>query len=82
MSPREPRQPGRHSRRALRAMRRDRRATGRYEVRELTRMGVELVGIWWCPPGEPPIPITELVPERVPLLAEALAEYLAARGQP
>jgi hypothetical protein len=39
--------------------------TGRFEVRELTRM------------GEPPIKVCEMVPERVPLLAEALARYLA-----
>ena len=79
MSPREPRQPGRHSRRALRAVRRDQSAavTGRFEIRELTRMGVELVGIWWCPPGEPPIKVAEMVPERLPLLAEALAAYLS-----
>jgi len=49
---------------------------GHYELRELTRMRVELVGIWWCPPGEPPIKVTEMVPERVPLLAEALIGYL------
>lgn len=51
--------------------------TGRFEVRELTRMGVQLVEIVWCPPGEPPIKVCEMVPERVGLLAEALAEYLA-----
>lgn len=51
--------------------------TGHYEVRELTRMGVQLVEIVWCPPGEPLIKMTEMVPERVPLLAEALAGYLA-----
>jgi len=79
VSPREPRQPGRHTRRALRAVRRDRRATGHFEVRELTRMGVELAVIWWCPPGEPPIRCFEVAPARVPLLAEALAEYLRPR---
>ena len=76
MSPREPRQPGRHSRRALRAVRRDRQATGHFQVRELTRMGVELVGVWWCPPGEPPIKVAEMVPERIGLLREALDAYL------
>jgi hypothetical protein len=76
VSPREPRQPGRHTRRALRAVRRDRRAAGHFEVRELTRMGVELAVIWWCPPGEPPIKVAEMVPERLPLLAEALNSYL------
>lgn len=54
--------------------------TGHYEVRELTRMGVRLVEIVWCPPGEPPIKVCEMVPERVPLLAEALAGYLADAG--
>ena len=49
---------------------------GRFEVRELTRMGVRLVEIVWCPPGEPPIKMTEMVPERVPLLAEALNRHL------
>ena len=60
-------------------LRRDQPAavTGRFEIRELTRMGVELVGIWWCPPGEPPIKVAEMVPERLPLLAEALAAYLS-----
>jgi hypothetical protein len=79
VSPREPRQPGRHTRRALRAVRRDQLAsvTGRYELRPERRMGVELVGIWWCPPGEPPIRVTEMVPERLPLLAEALNSHLA-----
>ena len=54
--------------------------TGHFEIRELTRMGVELAGIWWCPPGEPPIKVAEMVPERLPLLAEALAEYLAGEA--
>ena len=45
--------------------RRERREAGRYEVRELTRMGVRLVEIVWCPPGEPPIKVCEMVPERV-----------------
>ena len=53
--------------------------SGHYEVRELTRMGVGLVGIWWCPPGEPPIKVAEMVPERLPLLAEALNRYVADR---
>lgn len=50
--------------------------TGRYEVQELTRMGVQLVEIAWCPPGEPPIKVAEMVPERLPLLAEALSRHL------
>jgi hypothetical protein len=58
-------------------VRRDGRATGRYELRPERRMGVELVGIWWCPPGEAAIRSMEVVPERLPLLAEALNGYLA-----
>jgi hypothetical protein len=54
--------------------------TGHYEVRDLTRMGLRLVQIVWCPPGEPPIKMMEVVPERLPLLAEALREYLADAG--
>ena len=50
--------------------------TGHYEVRELTRMGVRLVVITWCPPGEPPFKVAEMVPERVPLLFSALNSYL------
>ena len=50
--------------------------TGHYEVRELTRMGVQLMEIVWCPPGEPPIKVTEMVPKRLPLLAEALNSHL------
>jgi hypothetical protein len=50
--------------------------TGHYEVRELTRMGVQLVEIVWCPPGEPPFKVAEMVPERLPLLAEAVVNYL------
>jgi hypothetical protein len=50
---------------------------GRFEVQELTRMGVRLVEIAWCPPGEPPIKVAEMVPERVRLLAAALNEHLA-----
>ena len=47
-----------------------------YEVRELTRMGVLLAVIVWCPPGEPPIKCFEVMPERLPLLREALDAYL------
>jgi hypothetical protein len=54
--------------------------TGRYEVRELRRMGVLLVQITWCPPSEPPIWVCEMVPERVPLLRDALARYLDGAG--
>jgi hypothetical protein len=50
--------------------------TGGFEVRELTRMGVQLAEIVWCPPGEPPIKVAEMVPERLPLLAEALNRHL------
>jgi len=39
-------------------------------------MGVRLAEIVWCPPGEPPIKVAEMVPERLPLLAEALNRHL------
>ena len=54
--------------------------TGHYEVRELRRMGVQLAEIVWCPPGEPPIKVAEMVPERLPLLAEALCGHLHGAG--
>jgi hypothetical protein len=44
------------------------------------RMGVRLAEIVWCPPGEPPIKVCEMVPERLPLLAEYLAGGLAHAG--
>jgi hypothetical protein len=40
-------------------------------------MGIHLVQVWWHPPGEPPMVVLEVTPLRVPLLAEALARYLA-----
>ena len=33
--------------------------------------------IVWITPGEPPMPLTAVAPERIELLAEALEKYLA-----
>ncbi len=51
-------------------------ATGHYELRRETRLGVEVTGIYWITPGEPPLLMTTIAPERIPLLAAALSEYL------
>jgi hypothetical protein len=52
---------------------------GRYEVRRETRLGVPMANIVWVPEdGSPAIPVTTMAPDRLPLLAEALNEYLAA----
>ena len=51
---------------------------GRYELRPLTRSGVDLVQVVWLGAGERvPIVAMEVVPDRLPLLAEALNAYLA-----
>ena len=51
---------------------------GRYELRPLTRSGVDLVQVVWLGAGERvPIVAMEVVPDRLPLLAEALNEHLA-----
>jgi hypothetical protein len=50
---------------------------GRYEVRTETRLGVQVAAIYWHGGDGPATCLTTLAPERVPLLAEALAEYLA-----
>jgi hypothetical protein len=48
---------------------------GRYEVHPATIRGVELMAIMWIVPGEPPALLTTIAPERLPLLAGALARY-------
>ena len=51
---------------------------GRYELRPITRMGVDLVQVVWLGAGERvPIVAMEVAPDRLPLLAEALDRYLA-----
>jgi len=56
---------------------------GRYEVRRETRLGVPMANIVWCPgDGSPAIPVTTMAPDRLPLLAEALARYLAGPAAP
>jgi hypothetical protein len=49
---------------------------GRYEVRDEIVLGVEVVGVWWVAEAAPPSLVIRLARERVPMLAEALAEYL------
>jgi hypothetical protein len=57
--------------------------TGHYEVRteRRGRIGLEMAVIIWHPPGEPPIRVTAMVPDRLPLLAKALNEHLAGPGR-
>jgi hypothetical protein len=38
--------------------------TGRYELRHETRVGVEVLAVYWLTPGEPPMLLTMLAPER------------------
>jgi hypothetical protein len=49
---------------------------GRYEVRDEIVLGVEVVGVWWVAQAAPPSLMIRLGRERVPMLAEALSEYL------
>jgi hypothetical protein len=55
---------------------------GRYEVRHETRLGVPVLGIYWIAPGEPPMLLTVVAPERAPLLAEALNSHLQGKLGP
>lgn len=49
-----------------------------YEVRRETRLGVPVLAIYWIGPGgEPPMLLTTIAAERLPLLAEALNKYLS-----
>jgi len=57
-------------------------AAGRYELRPHPSLD-GLVVIWWLPTVGPPGPTNiTLGVERVPLLAEALAEYELAHAEP
>ena len=51
--------------------------SGRYVVRDETVRGVEVTAVWWVVDGEPAVLLVNLARDRVPLLAEALARYLA-----
>jgi hypothetical protein len=50
--------------------------SGRYEVRRETRLGVQVVGIYWIAEGEPSMLVLVLGEERVPMLRDALSAYL------
>lgn len=55
---------------------------GRYEIREHPTLD-GLVVIWWLPETGPPSPTNiTLGAERVPLMAEALAEWELGRSVP
>jgi hypothetical protein len=58
-------------------------STGRYEAREHPRLA-GLVSIYWHPAEGPPDPHPMLTigQERVPLLAEALADWELAHAEP
>lgn len=57
-------------------------AGGRYEARDVTRLGVPLVEIVWIPSSGPPgAAICAVTADRIPLIAEAIARYLAAEGR-
>jgi hypothetical protein len=51
--------------------------SGRYVVRDELVRGVEVTAVWWAGDGEPAVLLVNLARDRVPLLAEALARYLA-----
>ena len=54
---------------------------GRYEGRDVTRLGVDLVEVRWVPAGGPPgAALFAVSPDRVAMVAEAIARYLAADG--
>jgi hypothetical protein len=55
---------------------------GRYEARDVTRLGVPLVEIVWIPAPEarPGPPLFAVTGDRIPLIADAIARYLAADG--
>lgn len=55
--------------------------TGRYEVRDTTRLGVPVVEVRWAVPGQPPSLVLVLDASRVPLLCQALRAYLDG-GEP
>lgn len=51
--------------------------TGRYEARDVTRLGVPLVEVVWIPEfGPPGAPLFAVAAERIPPLAAALDAWL------
>jgi hypothetical protein len=52
---------------------------GRYEARDVTRLGVRLVEVVWIPAGGPPgAALFAVTADRIPMIAAALGKYLAA----
>jgi hypothetical protein len=55
---------------------------GHYELRAHPKLR-GIVNIWWCPAGGPPAQTNMSIgAERVPLLAEALADWELAHAEP
>ena len=51
---------------------------GRYETREVTRLGVPLVEVVWVPAGGPAgAALFAVTADRIPMIAAALSKYLA-----
>ncbi len=58
----------------------ERDGNGRYELKDETRLDVEVVGVYWVGEGGPPSLLVVLGSrERVQLLGEAVARYLTGR---
>jgi hypothetical protein len=52
---------------------------GRYEARDVTRLGVTLVEVAWVPRGGPRgAALFAVTADRIPMIAAALGKYLAA----
>lgn len=50
---------------------------GHYEVHDYPAAGHDLKVIVWCQPGQPPLIMTTIAPERIAPLTEALENYRA-----
>jgi hypothetical protein len=53
---------------------------GHYEVHDYPAAGHSLKALVWIEPGRPPLIMTTIAPDRLPLLAAALNEHLAGPG--
>lgn len=56
---------------------RERGGTGCYELRDERALGVQVVGLYWITPDGQRILVANFGRERVALLGEAVAAYLA-----
>ncbi len=54
---------------------------GRYEARDVTRLGVPLVEVVWLPAGGPPgAALFAVTADRIPMIAAALDAWLHRAG--